>query len=68
MTQLIDLNKVADILGVSYLRAAALAREGIIPVVALGRRYRCDPEKLKQFIDGGGRRLPGGWRRKPPEA
>lgn len=65
--KLLTLNEAADILAVSYPRAAALAREGLMPVVKLGRQYRVNPERLQQFIDGGGKGLPGGWRRKPAQ-
>ena len=31
----------------------------------LGRQIRVDPDGLQDWIDGGGRTLPGGWRRDP---
>ena len=65
---LLTLRETAAILKVSYYRAAQLAREQIVPVVSLGRTYRIDPQQLQEFIRGGGKRLPGGWRKKPPEA
>lgn len=69
MRPLLNLRQVADILGVTYLRACELARTGILPgVVRLGRQYRVQPDKLEQFIEQGGRGLPGGWRRQPKEA
>ncbi len=43
-----------------------LIRENIFPdgvVVRLGRRIRIDPERLEEFIAGGGQALPGGWRK-----
>jgi excisionase family DNA binding protein len=57
------LRQTAEELGVTYERAAQLAREGVLPVVRLGRQYRVDPDRLAEFIAAGGRRLPGGWRR-----
>jgi excisionase family DNA binding protein len=57
------LKETAEILNVPYTRAAELARQGILPVVRLGRQYRVDPERLSEFIANGGRALPGGWRR-----
>jgi excisionase family DNA binding protein len=60
---LLTLEQVAEALSVSYARASQLAREGILPVVRLGRQYRVDPERLAEFVAGGGRPLPGGWRR-----
>ena len=59
--------EVAGVLNVSYLRATALVREGILPTVHLGRQKRIDPRKLEEFIQAGGKALPGGWRRKPPD-
>jgi len=62
--QLLSLEETARLLGVSYPRAAELARQGIVPVVRLGRQIRVDPEILTSFISEGGKALPGGWRRK----
>ena len=61
--QLLTLSQAAKILRVSYARAAELAREKVIPVVRLGRQIRVDPHQLNDFISGGGRALPGGWRK-----
>jgi excisionase family DNA binding protein len=61
--QLLTLVQTAKVLKVKYPRAAELARDGIIPVVRLGRQVRVDPDQLTQFISGGGRALPGGWRK-----
>jgi excisionase family DNA binding protein len=60
---LLTLQEVAERLSVSYGRAAELARLNVIPVVRLGRQIRVDPIRLQEFIAGGGRALPGGWRR-----
>ena len=60
---LITLKQTAIALGVTYERAAQLAREGVLPVVRLNRQYRVDPDRLSEFIANGGRALPGGWRR-----
>ena len=35
----------------------ALAREGIIPVVRIGRQVRVDREQLATWIEGGGQEL-----------
>lgn len=61
--ELLTLEQAARVLKVRYPRAAELAREGIIPVVRLGRQVRIDPEQLDEFILTGGKRLPGGWRK-----
>ena len=60
---LLTLREAASILRVKYPRAAELAREGIIPVVRLGRQVRIDPDQLDMFLQNGGKALPGGWRR-----
>jgi excisionase family DNA binding protein len=60
---LLTIEQAAELLNVSYARAAQLARENVLPTVRLGRQYRVCPEKLAEFIAAGGRPLPGGWRR-----
>ena len=60
---LMSLRDAARRLGVGYPRACELAREGILPVVRLGRTIRVDPAALDEFIRSGGKPLPGGWRR-----
>jgi excisionase family DNA binding protein len=62
-TKLLTLDQVAEVLSVTYARAAGLARESVIPVVRLGRQIRVDPIRLQEFIASGGRALPGGWKR-----
>ena len=54
--------EVALLLRVSIPRCYELARAGIVPIVKLGRQLRIDPEKLQEWIDGGGRALADGWR------
>jgi hypothetical protein len=66
--KLLTLKQVTAVFPVSYARVSAAAREGILPVVRLGRQVFVDPERLKEFIDGGGRAYPGGWRREAPGA
>jgi excisionase family DNA binding protein len=67
MVRLMDLKQVCQILNVSYSRACELARTGVLPCVRIGRTIRVHAEKLDEFIERGGFRLPGGWRRRPPE-
>jgi hypothetical protein len=53
-------------IGISVGRFYDLVRNGIFPpgvVVRLGRQIRIHPGRLDQFIEGGGKALPGGWRR-----
>lgn len=66
--KLLSLREVAEILSVTPARAAALARENLLPVVRLGRQIRVHPEQLQRFIENGGKALPGGWRRTEREA
>jgi predicted DNA-binding transcriptional regulator AlpA len=48
----------------SAARVYELARRGLLPgVVRLGRQVRFDRRKVLEFVDRGGRSLPGGWRR-----
>ena len=62
---LLTIPETAELLGVSAARAYELAREGILPVVHIGRQKRVSKEQLQAWVDQGGRRLPGGWRKKP---
>jgi excisionase family DNA binding protein len=60
---LLSLKDACKILNVTYARGASLARDGILPVVRLGRQVRVDPNRLARFVEGGGKAFPGGWRR-----
>ena len=42
-------------------------REGILPLVRLGRQVRMDASALRSFILGGGKALSGVWRREAEE-
>ena len=59
---LLTIPEIAPLLRVSIARCYGLARAEILPVVRLGRQLRVDPEKLQEWIDGGGQALAGGWR------
>jgi hypothetical protein len=53
-------------IGISVGRFYDLVRNGIFPpgvVVRLGRQILVHPGRLDRFIEGGGKALPGGWRR-----
>lgn len=65
LRQALTLKQAADLLQVTYGRAADMARKGLLPVIRLGRQVRVCPEELEGFIKKGGRALPGGWRRLP---
>jgi excisionase family DNA binding protein len=61
--RLLRLSEAAEQLNVTYDRAAELARQGLLPVVRLGRQIRVSPERLADFVANGGKALPGGWRK-----
>ncbi|MFZ3130750.1 MAG: helix-turn-helix domain-containing protein [Desulfosporosinus sp.] len=65
--KLMRICEVADILNVAEDRAYAMAREGILPVIRMGRQLRVDPDQLQIWLDKGGNALPGGWRRQPED-
>ncbi|EGD51730.1 DNA binding domain protein, excisionase family [Thermoanaerobacter ethanolicus JW 200] len=62
--KLLKLSDVAEILDIKIDRIYALARQGIIPVVRIGRQLRVDPEKLQEWIEQGGQGFEGGWKKK----
>jgi excisionase family DNA binding protein len=65
----ITAREAARELGVSEKRVHELCRNGIIPlgvVIYLGRQRRFDQDGLRHWKKRGGKRLPGGWRWKPP--
>lgn len=62
---LLTLREAAEVLRISYGRAAVLARENAIPaVVRLPRRVLVRRDALEEFIERGGIPQSGGWRRK----
>jgi len=61
--KLLRLPEVAKILDVRQGRVYALAREGLLPVIRIGRQLRVDPDKLQEWLDNGGQGYPGGWKR-----
>lgn len=61
--KLLRVDEVAARLDLSEPRVYALARQGILPSVRLGRQLRFSPEVLEEFIRSGGKALPGGWQR-----
>jgi excisionase family DNA binding protein len=62
MTLLIA-DETARVLRVPTPRVYALARQGILPCVRLGRQLRFCQHALDRWIEEGGQALPGGWRR-----
>jgi excisionase family DNA binding protein len=67
MTKLLTIEEVAKILRVRRPHAYALARNGTIPTVHIGRLIRVDSGQLEKFIQNGGKALSGGWRKKKDE-
>ena len=63
--KLLRIDDVAELLDVSRARAYELVREGLLPVVRLGRQVRVDPNKLEAWLDAGGTGLE---RKNPPPA
>jgi len=59
----LTIQETSEILKISVQRGYELARVGILPVVRLGRQLRVSEEQLGEFIEKGGKPLPGGWRR-----
>lgn len=56
-TRLMKIQEVAEILDVTEDRAYQMAREGLLPVVRLGRQIRIDQGRLQDWIDRGGQGL-----------
>jgi len=57
--------EVAELLDLSTDRVYALARQGRIPNVKIGRSVRFARAAVGAWIESGGEGLPGGWRAKP---
>lgn len=66
MERLLTAAEVANKLNIPESRAYAMAREGTIPSVRLGRLVRFAPAAISAWIERGGQSLPGGWRNEPP--
>ena len=65
--KLLRIAEVAEVLDVSRARAYELVREGLLPVVRLGRQIRVDPTQLEAWLVAGGTRLDSTDSRKPLE-
>jgi excisionase family DNA binding protein len=60
---MMTLAEAAELLRISYARAAELARQNVLPHFKLGRQVRVSSAQLADFIARGGQALAGGWRR-----
>jgi len=63
MDKLQTIEWACEIIGIPKNSGYAMVRQGILPVVKVGRQYRVDPEVLREWIKNGGQAYPGGWRR-----
>ena len=63
--RLMTVSEAAELLRLRPARVYELAREGVLPVVRLGRQVRVEEQALRDWIARGGQALPGGWRRSP---
>jgi excisionase family DNA binding protein len=59
--RLLTIPEVSDLLRVPPARAYELARQGVLPVVRLGRQVRVSEPALQRWIEDGGQ-VSGGWR------
>ena len=64
---LVSAETLAPYLGVSTARLYQLARDQIVPPVRVGRSVKFDLDQIREWIEGGGSSLPGGWRKEPLE-
>lgn len=55
--------ELGSILNLKESRIYELAREKILPPVFIGRQIRFRGVAIEEFIEKGGKRLPGGWKR-----
>ncbi len=61
--KLFTVGEVANILNMKQDRIYSLAREKILPSVSLGRQLRFSGPAIEKFIDEGGKKYAGGWKR-----
>ena len=63
MTKLLKVEEVAELFNLTEERVYALAREGILPVVKIGRQLRFAENAINNFVENGGKSWSGGWRK-----
>jgi len=56
--RLLQMNEVARRLGVSLQRACEFGRQGLMPILRLGRQMRVEEHRLLAWIAEGGASLP----------
>ena len=64
MAELLRAASAAKKLDISVDRLYSLTRDGIVQCCYLGRMIRWSENQLDEFIQQGGRRFDGGWKRK----
>lgn len=64
---LLTIPEAAEVLRVSKPRLYDLIRQGLVPAARLGRHLRLEENRLREFLDAGGRGLDGGWKGKPAD-
>lgn len=67
LERLIAAREAATVLGISEYQLYALAREGIVPAVRIGRAVRFSPSALAEFVARGGKGFEGRWRKQPSQ-
>lgn len=60
MKKLLTMSEAAEIIGVRDQKLYIMAREGMFPVVHVGRLLKVDPDRLQEWIENGGQ---GGWKK-----
>lgn len=63
MSKLLTVEEAAEVLKVSPYRCYELIREHLLPAVHLGRSVRVHEEQLHGWIERGGQRFAGGWKK-----
>jgi excisionase family DNA binding protein len=63
LPELLRVPDVSRALGTNDPRTRELIRTGVLKAVYIGRQVRVAEGELRAFIERGGHRLPGGWRR-----
>jgi excisionase family DNA binding protein len=62
--RLLTVEETAPLLGVTEARLYDMARRKIISHVRLGRTVKFSAQKTEEWVENGGRSLPGGWKRR----
>ncbi len=57
--RLLTVSQVARVLQVRIPRAYQLVRDGVLPVVRVGRQVRVDEDALREWVSRGGHGLEG---------